>query len=108
MSFPTYRRVRLIKNVKQLVRRELKIDPRFAVVKHVSCNELMRSLDQAVMRINDEAKKEGVDADITITNGLSLKINGEYGTWDLYGFPKNTTVYIINSHDPTEIYKADK
>jgi hypothetical protein len=63
---------------------------------------------QATGPSRDEAKKEGVGADITITNGLSLKINGEYGTWDLYGFPKNTTVYIINSHDPTEIYKADK
>lgn len=107
MPIPTYRPCRLIRNVNHLIRRELKIDPRFAVVKEVSYEELMVDLEGAFARILMEQREDGVGVDITITRNLGLTIGGEIGTWDLYGFPRSTNVYIVNAHDHTIVYKAD-
>jgi hypothetical protein len=107
MTVPTFRRCRLIKSINHLIKRELKIDPRFAVIKEVSADELVNDLHSALVRLFAEEKEEGIGADITVTRRLSLQIGGQLGDWDLWGFPKSTNVYIVNSHDPTEIYKAD-
>lgn len=83
------------------------MDPHFAVVKEVSYEELMAGLNGAFMRLLSEQQEDGVGADITITRNLGLTIGGEIGTWDLYGFPRSTNVYIVNAHDHTIVYKAD-
>jgi hypothetical protein len=104
---PTYRRCRLIKNVDHLIRRVLKIEPQFAVIKEVTSDELNTDFREAFLRILREEREEGVAPDITLTRNLTMTINGKTDTWNLMGFCRSGDVYISNVYDPTVIYKAD-
>jgi hypothetical protein len=106
----TFRRCRLIKTVKKMVKLETGRDLEQCLVKNVdyagSSYDLGKTMDE-IERVKDDIEGDGVDPDIVIAKAVDMTIEGGDGHFTLYLFPHSKRGYAVSEMNKSEIYRMD-